>query len=51
LARREAGGKIYASGVPHFSAPDIRASVWVIPTNGEMMIALHALTLVRSSLG
>jgi acetate kinase len=37
--------KACASGVPHFSASDIHASVWVIPTNKEMMIAQDTVTL------
>jgi acetate kinase len=36
-----------ASGEPRISAPDSRVSVWVIPTNEELMIAQHTLALVR----
>jgi acetate kinase len=36
-----------ASGGPRISAPDSRVSVWVIPTNEELMIARHTLALVR----
>ena len=36
-----------ASGGPRISAPDSRVSVWVIPTNEELMIAQHTLALVR----
>ena len=32
---------------PRISAPDSRVSVWVIPTNEELMIAQHTLALVR----
>lgn len=39
-----------ASGGPRISTPDSRVSVWVIPTNEELMIAQHTLTLVRPSL-
>ena len=39
-----------ASGGPRISAPDSRVSVWVIPTNEELMIAQHTLALVRPSL-
>ena len=34
-----------ASG-PRISAPDSRVSVWVIPTNEELMIAQHTLAIV-----
>ncbi len=37
-----------ASGGPLISAPDSRVSVWVIPTNEELMIAQHTLALVRT---
>ncbi|MGB7097285.1 MAG: acetate/propionate family kinase [Xanthobacteraceae bacterium] len=37
------------SGGPRISAPDSAVSVWVIPTNEELMIAQHALALVRPS--
>ncbi len=36
-----------ASGGPRISAPDSGVSVWVIPTNEELMIAQHTLALVR----
>ena len=32
---------------PCISAPDSRVSVWVIPTNEELMIAQHTIALVR----
>jgi acetate kinase len=35
-----------ASGGPRISMPDSRVSVWVIPTNEELMIAQHTLALV-----
>jgi len=35
------------SGGPRISTPDSRVSVWVIPTNEELMIAQHTLALVR----
>ncbi len=35
------------SGGPRISAPDSHVSVWVIPTNEELMIAQHTLALVR----
>jgi acetate kinase len=35
------------SNGPRISAPDSRVSVWVIPTNEELMIAQHRLALVR----
>ena len=35
------------AGGPRISAPDSGVSVWVIPTNEEMMIAQHTLALVR----
>ena len=38
-----------ASGGPRISTPDSRVSVWVIPTNEELMIAQHTLALVRPS--
>jgi len=34
-------------GGPRISAPDSRVSVWVIPTNEELMIAQHTLALLR----
>ena len=36
-----------ASNGPRISAPDSRVSVWVIPTNEELMIAQYTLALVR----
>ena len=36
-----------ASGGPRISTPDSRVSIWVIPTNEELMIAQHTLALVR----
>ena len=47
MARREAGraGKRFRR-TAHFR-PDSRVSVWVIPTNEELMIAQHTLALVR----
>ncbi len=38
------------SGGPCISAPDSGVSVWVIPTNEELMIAQHTLALIRPSL-
>ncbi|MEP7316872.1 MAG: acetate/propionate family kinase [Sphingomicrobium sp.] len=35
------------AGGPRISAHDSRVSVWVIPTNEELMIAQHTLALVR----
>lgn len=35
------------SGGPRISAPDSAVSVWVIPTDEELMIAQHTLALVR----
>jgi len=35
-----------ASNGPRISTPDSRVSVWVIPTNEELMIAQHTLALV-----
>ena len=35
------------AGGPRISAPDSGVSVWVIPTNEELMIAQHTLGLVR----
>ena len=35
------------SGGPRISGPDSRVSVWVIPTNEELMIAQHTLALIR----
>ena len=37
-----------ASGGPRISTPDSGVSVWVIPTNEELMIAQHTLAIVRS---
>ena len=39
--------KANASGGPCISAPDSTVSVWVIPTNEELMIAQHTLALIR----
>jgi acetate kinase len=39
-------GPANASGGPRISAPDSRVSVWVIPTNEELMIAQHTLALI-----
>ena len=39
--------KANMAGGPRISAPDSRVSVWVIPTNEELMIAQHTLALVR----
>ena len=36
-----------ASGGPRISTSDSAVSVWVIPTNEELMIAHHTLALVR----
>jgi len=36
-----------ASGGPRISSPDSGVSVWVIPTNEELMIAQHTLALIR----
>jgi acetate kinase len=36
---------------PRISAPDSGVSVWVIPTNEELMIAQHTLALVRPERG
>ena len=36
-----------ASGGPRISAPNSGVSVWVIPTNEELMIAQHPLALMR----
>jgi acetate kinase len=36
-----------ADGEPRISATDSRVSVWVIPTNEELMIATHTLRLLR----
>jgi acetate kinase len=35
------------SNGPRISAPDSRVSVWVTPTNEELMIAQHTLALIR----
>ena len=35
------------AGGPRISAPDSAVSVWVIPTNEELMIAQHTLALLR----
>ncbi len=39
-----------ASGGPRISTPDSAVSVWVIPTNEELMIAQHTLALVKGAL-
>jgi acetate kinase len=39
-----------AAGGPRISTPGSRVSVWVIPTNEELMIAQHTLALVRPRL-
>jgi acetate kinase len=39
-----------AAGKPQISSSDSAVSVWVIPTNEELMIAQHTLALVRPSL-
>ena len=41
--------KANASHGPCISAPDSRVSVWVIPTDEELMIAQHTLALVRGA--
>ena len=38
-----------AKGGPRISAPAIRASAWVIPTNEELMIARHTLAVLVGS--
>ena len=38
------------SNGPRISAADSGVSVWVIPTNEELMIAQHTLALIRPSL-
>ena len=40
-------GAANASNGPHISTPDSKVSVWVIPTNEELMIAQHTLALIR----
>ncbi len=35
------------AGGPRISAPDSKVSVWVIPTNEELMIARHTLGLAQ----
>jgi acetate kinase len=40
-----------AAGGPRISAPGSAVSVWVIPTNEELMIAHHTLALVRREVG
>ena len=35
------------AGGPQISSPDSAVSVWVIPTNEELMIAQHTLALVQ----
>jgi acetate kinase len=39
-----------SSGGPRISTPDSAVSVWVIPTNEELMIAQHTLALIRPTL-
>jgi acetate kinase len=39
-----------ASGGPRISTADSGVSVWVIPTNEELMIAQHTLSIVRPQL-
>jgi acetate kinase len=39
-----------ASNGPRISAPDSAVSIWVIPTNEELMIAQHTLALMRPKL-
>jgi acetate kinase len=43
--------KANASGGPRISAGDSGVSVWVIPTNEELMIAQHTLSIVGPQLG
>jgi acetate kinase len=43
--------KANASGGPRISAADSGVSVWVIPTNEELMIAQHTLSIVGPQLG
>ncbi len=38
--------KANTAGGPRISTPDSRVSVWVIPTNEELMIAQHTLALI-----
>ena len=38
-----------ASGWPHISTADSGVSVWVIPTDEELMIAQHTLALISPS--
>jgi len=38
--------KANIAGGPRISTPDSRVSVWVIPTNEELMIAQHTLALI-----
>jgi acetate kinase len=40
-----------AAGGPRISGPCSGVSVWVIPTNEELMIAQHTLALVKSKVG
>jgi acetate kinase len=37
------------SGGPRISAASSKVSAWVIPTNEELMIARHALTLIEGA--
>jgi acetate kinase len=39
--------KANQAGGPRISAPGSRVSAWVIPTDEELMIAIHTLDLVR----
>jgi acetate kinase len=39
--------KANEAGGPRISAPDSRVSAWVIPTDEELMIAIHTLALVK----
>jgi len=39
--------KTNEAGGPRISAPDSRVSAWVIPTDEELMIAMHTLDLVK----
>jgi acetate kinase len=41
--------KANASGGPRISAHDSQVSVWVIPTNEELMIAQHTSSLIKGS--
>jgi acetate kinase len=41
--------KANESGGPRISAASSKVSAWVIPTNEELMIARHALTLIEGA--